>query len=1202
MANEYFHRTPTSTGNRKVWTLSLWLKRNAVFGDTGADAIFNAANTASSSHGTDIRFRKDNSSGDNNGWNFYDYNGGAFTWVKYGDNERRDSGNWFHAMFVFDSTKPRGDDRVEVYINGVLDTAIMGSYDTNPSTNYETYVNSITKHYLGVDQFAGSLTTSYSKSQFSDVFLVDGQALTPDVFGFFKDGKGYQSSGTTEATDFRPGQWSPHSPRKIKTEIERKGGFGVNGFYLPMNDSSNVGADFHCTPNSIITLKGEDLPQPRNGAPTTSDAYVSQLRSDPYAANLVLAVPGISTSTSSTLITNGTFDSNISGWTTVQATTSWQSGVLRIVPNASVNGAVYQSITTEVGKRYTVSMEVVAAGAAFARLHVGTSTDIDSADKYTYTSGGLNNIGVGKYTASFTPTTTTTIIWLEVGGGQQTQVDFDNVVVKQEDAPKDYSADIKGSGSNKTLTPNGGAGVGYEIPSYYGSAMRFDGSGDYFTLASNSDFAFGTEDFTIECWVNFDDLSASLSDIVTSGTQTGGFGLYCANAALSFVSQSIEIVTGTDLTTGQWNHIVAERYGSTISIYLNGVTVGVDITSAHTMTQDSIAIGAQVDGSNPIDGILQDLRIYKGVAKYKGGFDVPKPYTPVNFEGDSWRQVSDTCKNNFCTMNPLNHNNATFANGNLTTSEPAANGAQIHATMGSNTGKWYYEAYIEDVGSPNAGGTLIGINPLIRPSSNIQNRTAYRSEGSMYNDSGTSSGSSAYAYVAGDTIGVAWDADNKRLWFAKNGTWLGSGDPAGNSNPNVNYTNTETQGPFIAYDNGNGAQVTHLNFGQNPTFSGTVTAGTNADGNGKGLFKYQPPAGYLALCEDNLPTPAIADPGENFKTVLYTGDNTIGRSITGVGFTPDLVWIKNRSNADNHVLFDSVRGQSGGVILPSNTSTENGNQTLVQSLSSDGFVVGNTYNGAGNNATNGNGHNLVAWCWKAGGAAVANTDGTITSQVSANQDAGFSIVSYTGNQTDNATVGHGLGKVPDVIFVKNRNSAVAWGVWHSSLTSGQVLRLNTTTEAQTPTTAYFQDENNTSSVFALGTNDETNDSDGDTYIAYCWTEIEGYSKFGSYTGNGSTDGTFVYCGFKPAWVLIKQTNDANNWHIADSSRKSINPVNMVLRANLTNTESANNSGFNIDFLSNGFKLRSTNDELNENTSSYSFMAFAESPFQTANAK
>ena len=379
MANEYLKRTPTSSGNRKVWTLSLWLKRNAVFDDTGADAIFNAANTASNSHGTDIRFRKDNSSGNNNGWNFYDYNANAFTWVKYGDAERRDSGNWFHAMFVFDSTKPRGDDRVEVYINGVLDTAIMSSYDTNPSINYETYVNSITEHYLGVDQFAGSLTTSYSKSEFSDVFLVDGQALTPDVFGFNKDGDGYISVGSTQATDFRPGQWVPKSPRTIKSEINRRGGFGVNGFYLPMNDSSNFGADFHMTPNTIIKLKGEDLPQPRNGAPTTTDAYVSQLRTDANASNLVLAIPGIT--------------------------------------------------------------------------------------------GGQGS-GYG-----------------------------------------DYSADIKGSGSNKTIIP-GNVSIGI-TGSYYGSALTGFSTDPATFIQNHEDFRFGSDDFTVEAWIYVSDDTAGTSSILS---------------------------------------------------------------------------------------------------------------------------------------------------------------------------------------------------------------------------------------------------------------------------------------------------------------------------------------------------------------------------------------------------------------------------------------------------------------------------------------------------------------------------------------------------------------------------------------------------------------------------------------------------------------------------------------------------------------
>jgi hypothetical protein len=222
--------------------------------------------------------------------------------------------------------------------------------------------------------------------------------------------------------------------------------------------------------------------------------------------------------------------------------------------------------------------------------------------------------------------------------------------------------------------------------------------------------------------------------------------------------------------------------------------------------------------------------------------------------------------------------------------------------------------------------------------------------------------------------------------------------------------------------------------------------------------------------------------------------------------------------------------------------------------------------------------------------------------VSANQTAGFSIVSYTGNGTDNATVGHGLGKVPDMIIAKNRTKTVDWGIWHSSLTSGQVLRFSSV-EAQTPATAYFQDELNTSSLFGLGTNDETNEGDGDTYIAYCWAEIEGYSKFGSYTGNGSADGPFVYCGFKPAWVMVKRTTTGGSegWTIFDSSRGPSNPNPKQIYANSSIAE-GDASGRYKDFVSNGFKVRGTSGEQNTSEVTYIFMAFAESPFQTANAK
>jgi len=1234
MASEYLKRTPTSTGNRKVWTLALWLKRNAVFDDAGADVIFNAANTASNSHGTDIRFRKDNSSGSNNGWNFYDYNANAFNWVKYGDNERRDSGNWFHAMFVFDSTKPRGDDRVEVYINGVLDTTIMGSpYDVNPSTNYETYVNSITEHYLGVDQFAGSLTTSYSKSQFSDVFLVDGQALTPDVFGFNKNGDGYISVGSTQATDFRPGQWSPHSPRKIKTEIERRGGFGVNGFYLPMNDSSNFGADFHCTPNSIIKLKGEDLPQPRNGAPTTSDNYVSQLRSDPYAANLVLAVPGVNTQpTGSELITNGTFDSNVSGWTvTDTGTIVRQSDGTAKVTRGSSAEVVYQDITTVVGTTYELSVDITDIAGSHGQIYV----------RSTYHSGSLNTtIGysfyTGTYKGTFTADTTTTRIILYAHPSGSTS--YDNISVKATTI-RDYSADIKGSGTNKTFTPAGDAGVrnpngasGLHVNGYYGSALHFDGTGDYFDAGSSSDFDFGSGDFTVEYWQYANSFAAAPGlGIWDNANNQRSWLIYQNSSRLPRFYTSVDgtnsiaiNASSPTIPTNQWNHFCMERNGSNLVGYVNGVCVGVNTTlgtQSIFTPADPFWIG-KWSTSNHINGYIQDLRVYKGVAKYKGGFDVPKPYTPVGIE--SWRQVSDTCKNNFCTMDPLHSYTVkrntgayvatilNFTEGNLNIRNSGNGGLSPQmagfSSFGMDSGKWYWELSNwenpanerfgislgrEQVFTQNGAGAAIecmlqvrGSNGEISSGGN-HNGTAYE-----YLVSGTIDNTNATAITSSsDVVGLAFDRDNMAFYVYTNGTLTAS---------ITNITTSKTKVSTWFATKGNNSSSTSsgqtYNFGQNPTFGGTTTAGTYTDSNGKGLFKYQPPAGYLALCEDNLPTPAIADPGEHFRTVLWTGDGRGGRSVPGVGFAPDLVWVKRRSADASHFLFDSVRG-AGKYLQSHSTAAEGDDATnTLMSFDSDGFTSGNT------NGMNQSGHTYVAWCWKAGGAAVANTDGSINSQVSVNQTAGFSVVSYTGTGSA-GTVGHGLGKRPKVVIVKRRNASTNWPIFFDGISdnTNDLLQLNLTNATATAGN-FFNSGNTTTTTFPLGTGDGQTNASGSGHIAYCWAEIPGYSKFSFYQGTGQAEGPFVYCGFKPAWVMVKSSsNGSTNWRIWDSSRGPTNPTNLDLLANTNHSENAHGSD-EIDLLSNGFKIRSTGSWHNLSGASFIFMAFAESPFQTANAK
>jgi hypothetical protein len=386
--------------------------------------------------------------------------------------------------------------------------------------------------------------------------------------------------------------------------------------------------------------------------------------------------------------------------------------------------------------------------------------------------------------------------------------------------------------------------------------------------------------------------------------------------------------------------------------------------------------------------------------------------------------------------------------------------------------------------------------------------------------------------------------------------------------------------------NQNATSDSSWNFGQNPSFGGRETAGTFTDSNGKGLFKYQPPSGFLALCEDNLPTPAIKNPGEYFKTVLYEGDNSAGRRIN-VGFQPDLIWFKSRNTAVSNVLCDSVRGF--GHLNSNGTNVESTSGTLYLSgYANNGFDLNDGVNSGGNTT----GRTYVAWCWKAGGPAVTNTDGTITSQVSANQTAGFSIATYTATGST-GSIGHGLGKTPAFVITKHRNLDTHWRIWHKGLSGyDYTLFFNTLGEQVQPAYSALP----TDSVINLSA-----DLTGSyNFVTYCWAEIEGFSKFGSYVGNGAPDdGPFVFCGFKPAWVLIKWATGSDHWFMCDSSRSSTNPVTKRLDASDTILDIDFTS---MDFLSNGFKLRTDNGQINTNGGTFIFAAFAESPFQTANAK
>ena len=368
----------------------------------------------------------------------------------------------------------------------------------------------------------------------------------------------------------------------------------------------------------------------------------------------------------------------------------------------------------------------------------------------------------------------------------------------------------------------------------------------------------------------------------------------------------------------------------------------------------------------------------------------------------------------------------------------------------------------------------------------------------------------------------------------------------------------------------------HFNFGQRP-------------------FIFTPPEGYESLSSANLEPSSITNPKRHFDCLIYSGNSGSSNIVTGLQFQPDLVWIKTYSGSSspgsqNHYIVDSVRGATGSVTkkLYSNaTGAENSGQNDSDNgvkLLSNGIELTSA-----NDGTNSN-NNYVAWCWKAGGAAVTNSNGSVTSQVSANQEAGFSIVTYTGSNDSTVTFGHGLDSAPEIVLIKRRDSSNGWRVYHHSVGLGKYLSLSNA-NAENASAQDFASVSAT--TFGVKGGYGPVSINGGTYVAYCWHSVPGYSKVGSYNGNGSTNGKFVYTGFRPAFVLLKRSTDSTNyWEIRDNKRDPNNPANSRLFPNRTDSQSV---GEGIDFLNNGFKLRNSGSGSNTDDKTYIYMAFAEQP-------
>ena len=616
----------------------------------------------------------------------------------------------------------------------------------------------------------------------------------------------------------------------------------------------------------------------------------------------------------------------------------------------------------------------------------------------------------------------------------------------------------------------------------------------------------------------------------------------------------------TSTTTGVWEPLAYTGTYGTNGFYLNfsdnsnttAATLGKDYSgNGNNWTPNNFSVTAGAGNDSLVD-------------------------SPTAYGTDTG--VGGEVRGNYCTWNPLDSSGNTLANGNLQVTEAGSSYNQTLATQAID-----YKTYAEftlatlsgqigvqsgarnDTGSGGFSMMTIGYNTVT---------TGSYAAGEV-NTAGSASGTTYTAPSTNDVFMIAVDPSNGKVWMGLQGTWFNSGNPAAGTGE-VGTISTSSILRFVFGRNAASGGVVYANFGQR-------------------AFAYTAPSGFKALVTTNLPTPTIGATsttlaGNYFNANLWTGTGA-SNAITGVGFSPDFVWIKKRSGADNHNLYDTNRGANKRLISNS-TNAENTETQALMSFDSNGFTLGT------DGGVNQSGQTYVGWSWRGSdSSAVTNTAGTITSTVSASTTSGFSIATFTTPSSfTNATVGHGLGVAPSMIIVR-RLTTSDWITWHTSIGTNGYLTLNTTNQSGSDSGAF----NGTSSTtWTMGSNSWWQAAAAN-WICYSFAAVAGYSAFGSYTGNGSTDGPFVYTGFRPEFILRKNASDTWDWHITDSSRNTYNAATSLLFPNLSNAEATNNV-YAIDIVSNGFKIRSSEPYMNGSGNTFIYAAFAEFPFKFSLAR
>ena len=1169
---------PTTTGSNTDWTVSFWIKRNGL--GTTQDIINVGFGDGTGSSGSGdinadvIQLRAQD--------DIRIHNNGAT--VVHTNALFRDTTAWYNIVVKSDADNSTASEKLKVYINGVDqdDSAAGGggfSTDNRSSLSSWAEFGSTDPIQIGARIYNNGNNLDAYLAEFH---YVDGTALTASSFGETKEGV-----------------WIPK---------DYTGTHGTNGFYLNFTDDSTV-AGF-----SAVAYTG---PIPASAAAGTTGT-----------------VSGVGFSPDLIWIKNRTNANDHQWFDTVRGIDSsgdqaLQSNRIFAQSTSNTNGGVSQ------------------INADGFTVKAGTDTGIGRAnltgsDEYNYVAWTWQAGGAPTATNSAGAGNTPTANSVKIDGSNLGSALAGTIPATRLSANTTYGFSIvtyTGTGANGTVahgltsdpkwvivknTSTGSLDWRIFHTALTGSAkvMTFTLNGEGDNAATFNSTAPTSTVFSVGTSNNSNKLNDTI--VAYCWSEVSGyskFGSYTGNGS----STGPTITTGFDvgwlmikkINASGTSWVVLDRARDAASQGRTPLFGSEGVIEVDSPNVTFTSTGFQLSTASTAVNTLNDTFIYMAFKNTRTDAFYLDQSGNGNHPSATGLEYTDSMPdlptNNFAVWLPTYRdesdiNSVTLTDGNLKVAGTSSlfDIAALSFVL-PKTGKWYFEYTIggqfDGWGFCKLGaeGNMTGANGLGNLSTaqggGIQ-QTGWRNSASVTTNFGLGN------FTAGQIHQVAIDVDGGKLYYGVNNTYYaadGNGD--GNPSSGTNHLSTfDFAGNEIKLMTGvtTDSVAQNWNFGQNGTFNNTKVAQGNSDKNGVGDFFYAPPSGYLALCSDNLPDPEIDpnagdNPEDYFNSVTYTGAGGT-QAITGVGFQPDWVWAKARNVAFNHRLYDVVRGVSKRLDTASSGAegTENG----VISFDSDGFTAAHA-------GTNNAGNTFVAWNWKAGGTAVSNTDGDVTSTISANTESGFSIVTYTTTGVGDITVGHGLGKAPEMIFGKVRGENYGWNVFAlpaGATKGGSFLNSSNGGPTAFGTDTAFGATAPTTTVFTAGRAGQQNMNfeAGNQVVAYCFASVDGFSKIGSYQGNALTDGTYVYTGFRPAFLIIKNADTTDNWFMFDCVRGPFNEVNAFLRPNTNGIEFAFGNG-GIDILANGFKLRGNSTLGNGHNQQHIYLAFAKQPFKYANA-